>query len=140
MAAAYSDEAKKNTFSTPLFVFRAVWRKVRLSGLALFASSACFTAFGENEKEADPGFHLWSDEAGRTLEARLLKRMGESVLVRTRLRKEYTLNLSKLVPADRKYTDEVLPENVQVPVEGSDRLDWIVADALREAGAPRWSP
>jgi hypothetical protein len=81
-------------------------------------------------------WHTWSDPAGNRIEAELLSVDGERIVVRTREGQSYRLNLTRLVPQDREFTQKataLLPAS-SVPVEeAAARLDAAVEKRLQTA-------
>ena len=88
-------------------------------------------------------WHVWSDAAGRKINAELLSVDGVHITVRTETGETHRLNLTKLVPADTAFAKAAAPilAATPVPVEQSAaRLDALVDAGLTKAGVQRNGP
>ncbi len=82
-------------------------------------------------------WRTWSDDEGRKIEAEFRGLDGDLVLVRTKDGKSYRLDLTKLVPADREFAQQMqrtLPPPPVPLATAAARIDALVLAGLTKAG------
>jgi len=81
-------------------------------------------------------WHVWSDPEGHTVYAEFRTLDGDYVTVQTKDAKSYRLNLTKLVPADRDFANQMDGSKPKaMPVSGATaRIDQLVLAGLTKAG------
>jgi hypothetical protein len=81
-------------------------------------------------------WHVWSDPAGHAVFAEFRTLDGDYVTVQTKDAKSYRLNLTKLVPADRDFANQMAKAQPKpMPVSGATaRIDQLVLAGLTKAG------
>jgi hypothetical protein len=85
---------------------------------------------------AQSPWHVWSDPAGHTVFAEFRTLDGDYVTVQTKDAKSYRLNLTKLVPADRDFAnqmDRAQPKPMPV-ASATAKIDQLVLAGLAKAG------
>ena len=117
----------------PSFSAQAQQAALRPAAAAAIAPAQPRTTSGE---AALSPWHVWSDPEGHTVFAEFRTLDGEYVTVQTKDAKSYRLNLSKLVPADRDFAnqmDKAQPKPMPVGA-ATAKIDQLVLAGLTKAG------
>jgi hypothetical protein len=87
-------------------------------------------------------WHVWSDAEGHTVFAEFRTLDGDYVTVQTKDAKSYRLNLTKLVPADRDFANQMdTTQPKRMPVgNATARIDQLVLAGLAKAGQKQNPP
>jgi hypothetical protein len=114
-------------------------KKRRLQEASIPAPAAETTPVAEPVKPAAPAspWRTWSDAEGRKIEAEFRGLDGDLVMVRTKDNKSYRLDLTKLVPADREFAQQMqrtLPPPPVPLATAAAKIDALVLVGLTKAG------